>query len=146
MSSEKDPQEKPSIIIDDDWKSQVEKEREQLKQREAGTESAADPSKAEPDAASAESHEADPGEMPPASFVVLLMTLATQALTALGQVPGPDGKTMEPQLPIAKHLIDTIGMLEEKTRGNLDEQESALLTQSLNELRLAYVSAAKQGK
>lgn len=143
MSDEKDPQEKPSIIIDDDWKSQVEKEREALRQQQQ-----ADPAEAgAADATVAETPDgADPAfEMPPASFPVLVMTLATQALTALGVIPGPEGKPIDPpQLPIAKHLIDLLGMLEEKTEGNLTEPEQAMLAESLNELRLAYVSVAKK--
>ena len=145
MANENEPREKPSIIIDDDWKSQVEREREELRKRE-GDDSTEDITSSQQGSSPAAGNPTDQKvEVPPASFPVLVMTLATQALTSLGIVPGPDGKTIDPpQLPIAKHLIDTVSMLEEKTRGNLDEQERALMTESLNELRLAYVSVAKK--
>jgi hypothetical protein len=82
-------------------------------------------------------------EMPPASFSMLIFSLTSQALATLGLAPGPDGKPMEPELPIAKHLIDTLSVLEEKTKGNLDAEEARLLGESLTQLRLAYVAAKK---
>jgi hypothetical protein len=70
----------------------------------------------------------------------LVQTLSLQALAALGQVPDPAGKATTPRLDLAKHTIDMLGMLEEKTRGNLTSDEAALLERMLHELRLAYVT------
>ena len=82
---------------------------------------------------------------PPASLTILISTLATQAMVALGNIPNPATKAIEKHLGMAKHLIDTIDVLEQKTRGNCNEQESHLLERALHELRLAYVNQSKGG-
>ena len=61
----------------------------------------------------------------------------------MGQIPAPDGKPVI-QLDHAKHFIDTLGVLEEKTKGNLTSDEAAMLTNVLHELRLLFVSVGKQ--
>jgi len=130
-SSEDKPKiDKPKIIVDDDWKTQVQAEKEALRQQ---SESPEQPSDDSPNM-----------QLPPASFTFLLTTLATQAMTALGQAPDPlEGKpVMRPEL--AKHHIDTIGMLEEKTAGNLSKEEAAMLADLLYQLRMLFV-AVKQG-
>ncbi len=77
--------------------------------------------------------------MPPASLVFLCTTLATQTMIALGQIPNPlTGKT-ELRLKQAKHYIDTLGMLEEKTSGNRTTDESRYSTDLLHQMRMAYV-------
>jgi len=121
--------EEPKIIVDEDWKSQVEKEREQQKAAEQDQPAPGD----------------DAMQMPPASFPVLLATLGSQAMSMLGLLPGPDGQ-MDPSqinLPIAKHMIDLIAMLEEKTKGNLDDEEAGMLSENLHQLRMAYVAVSK---
>ena len=60
-------------------------------------------------------------------------------MTALGFFPDPSG-TMEPNRSMAKHFIDTLGVLEEKTAGNLDEEESSMLQETLHQLRMAYMN------
>jgi len=65
--------------------------------------------------------------------------LATQALHAMGQLPGPDGELAKPEKPIAKHYIDLLGVIEAKTSGNLDAEESKMLTEVLHQLRLAFL-------
>jgi hypothetical protein len=82
--------------------------------------------------------------LPPPSFSLLIHTLSLQALAALGQVPDPSGKVTAPRLDLAKHTIDTLGILEEKTRGNLTSEEAALLERILHELRLAYVALSRR--
>jgi hypothetical protein len=83
-----------------------------------------------------------PDHLPPASFTLLVATLATQATSALGQLPDPlSGKT-EVRLELAKHVIDTLGVLEAKTKGNLSPDEEQVLESALHQLRLAYVDAS----
>jgi hypothetical protein len=80
-------------------------------------------------------------KLPPPSFSLLVATLGSQAMVALGQVPSPlDGKT-EVQPELAKHAIDTLAILEQKTKGNLTPEETALLEGALHQLRMAYLSA-----
>jgi hypothetical protein len=63
----------------------------------------------------------------------------------LGRVESPDGQRQAPNLPAAKQMIDILGILEEKTRGNLDESERKLLTSLLYDLRVQYVDVQKGG-
>ncbi|MEM7453570.1 MAG: DUF1844 domain-containing protein [Planctomycetota bacterium] len=113
----------PKIIVDDNWKEQVQQEKEELKKQET-------------DEASAE----DSPPIPEASFPILIQTLSTQALASLGYIPDP--VTGQPQVnkEMAKHFIDTLAVLEEKTKGNLTSEEAAHLTESLHQLRIAFVS------
>jgi hypothetical protein len=118
--------EDPKIIVDDDWKSQVEKEKEQL-EKEAETTSAT----TEGDATQ---------EMPPASFPMLISTLATQAMASMGMLPDPRTGEASAHKPMAKHFIDTLGILQEKTEGNLAEEEATMLRDTLHQLRMAYMA------
>jgi hypothetical protein len=79
--------------------------------------------------------------LPPATLSFLITTLATQAMVSLGQVPNPFSGKFEIRLPEARHFIDALTMLEEKTAGNRTPEESALLRGALHQLRLAYVEA-----
>ncbi len=82
-------------------------------------------------------------QLPPPSFSFLVATHAAQISTLLGQTPNPlTGKT-EARLDMAKHFIDTLAILEEKTKGNLSADEAQLLSAVLSQSRLAYVEAAK---
>ena len=77
--------------------------------------------------------------MPQVCFPTFVLSLSSSALVHLGEVPDPEtGKTAE-NIEMAKHTIDILAMLEEKTRGNLDAEESKLLKDMLFELRMHYV-------
>jgi|SRR5687767_9650842 hypothetical protein len=79
----------------------------------------------------------------PIDFSTHILSLASSAMCALGAMPAPGGETMALDLDAAHHLIDVLGMLEEKTKGNLDESEQKLLQSLLYDLRVAYVDAQK---
>jgi hypothetical protein len=88
------------------------------------------------------SNPSTPQSLPPPSFSLLVATFASQATVAFGQYPNPiDGKT-EVRLDLAKHAIDMLTMIEEKTQGNLTPDEAAMLEGVLHQLRLAYVEAS----
>ena len=133
--TESDPK-KPKIIVDEDWKSQVQSEKE------AAAKASENKDQAAPDT------DADPSSMPipEASFSLLATTLASQALAAMGQMSAPGTEKVEVNLDMAKHCIDTLGMLEEKTKGNLDADETQLLTGFLHELRMAFVMVQNQAQ
>jgi len=76
----------------------------------------------------------------PASFFSLIMSLASNAAANLGMMPHPVTGETGVDLGTAKHWIDVLGMLEEKTRGNLDQQEAQALEGLLADLRMQYVS------
>lgn len=85
---------------------------------------------------------ADHGAVGPPDFSGLLLSLASSALIHLG-APAPDGTTSPVNLPRAQEMIDLLGVLEEKTKGNLTSDESALLGNILYNLRLRYVEHAR---
>jgi uncharacterized protein DUF1844 len=126
------------IIIDEDWKSQVQAEKEGAAKAKPSATSSGEPSTA----AASESAEGPDLPMPPASFEMLLTTLATEALVALGQVPHPaTGKTGVHRNQ-AKFLIDTIDILKQKTAGNLSTSEQQVLDSLLHQLRMVFVQTA----
>lgn len=84
-------------------------------------------------------HEGDPLD-DPASFLSLIMSLASNAASSLGMMPHPVTGESGVDLKTAKHWIDVLGMLEQKTRGNLDPQEAQTLESLLADLRMQYVS------
>lgn len=84
-----------------------------------------------------------PTALGPIDFSTHVLSLASSAMVAMGKMPAPGGETMPVDLETAKHLIDVIGMLEVKTRGNLDDAEQKLLQSLLYDLRVAYVDAGK---
>ena len=79
----------------------------------------------------------------PASFLSLIMSLASNAAASLGMMPHPVTGETGVDLRTAKHWIDVLGMLEEKTHGNLDQQEAQALEGLLADLRMQYVSFTK---
>jgi hypothetical protein len=82
--------------------------------------------------------------MPPASLEMLLTTLATEALVALGQIPHPMAGDLHVDREQAKYLIDTIEVLRDKTKGNLTAAEQQLIDSLLHQMRLVFVETARQ--
>jgi len=80
-----------------------------------------------------------PTEFPEASLVRHVFDLAQQVAIALGEVENPITRSRAPNLPAARYLIDVVAMLEEKTRGNRDEEEDTYITQVLPALKMGYV-------
>ncbi|HYE66309.1 MAG TPA: DUF1844 domain-containing protein [Pyrinomonadaceae bacterium] len=81
-----------------------------------------------------------PGAHDPASFINFLMSIASNAASALGMMEHPVTGQRGVDLPLAKHWIDILGMLQQKTRGNLAAQEQQILEGLLSDLRMQYVS------
>jgi hypothetical protein len=88
---------------------------------------------------------AAPGADEPVTFSTFVLGLSTQALLHLGEIPNPVSQTVEHDLEAAKHVIDLLGMLGEKTRNNLDQGEDALLSSVLYDLRMRYVELVRRG-
>lgn len=129
--------EEPKIIVDEDWKSKVEREREEL--AEKAEEAPADDAAVPGDAATG-SGDAGSQPLPPPTLTLLVTTLLTQALVAMGQMPPAEGATPEVNLPYAKHFIDLVGVIEEKSKGNLTDEETTFIGDSLHQMRMLYVS------
>jgi len=84
-----------------------------------------------------------PGERDPASFVNFLSSLATNAAAALGAVPHPATGQRSLDLESGKYWLDVLGMIKDKTKGNLHAQEAKLLDGLLGDLRMQYVHLVK---
>ncbi len=82
---------------------------------------------------------------PPAeiNFTAFIVGLSTQALMHLGEIPDPASSHPVRDLAAAQQLIDILGLLREKTRGNLDRDEEGLLDSILFDLRMKYVEIAR---
>lgn len=77
------------------------------------------------------------------TFLDLVGTLHFGAMANLGMIQTPDGRRPPVNLPAAKDSIDLLGILQEKTKGNLTPEESEVLTEGLYHIRMAYVAALK---
>jgi hypothetical protein len=83
------------------------------------------------------------GAQDPASFVNFLMSIASNAAAALGMMEHPVTGERGVDLQLGKHWIDVLGMLEQKTRGNLSQQEQRILEGLLSDLRMQFVSLSQ---
>jgi len=126
--AEENQEEEKKIIVDEDWKSQAQREKEILTAQEKQQ----------------KQKQARPGHgpLPSGNFAALVSLLVTQALFALGAIKIEGQPEKEPDLELAKYNIDMLQTLEEKTKGNLSEDEQKVLTNTLDEVRMAYVKMA----
>ncbi len=87
----------------------------------------------------------DPGAagLPPVDFHTFVLSLGSSALLHLGELEHPEAGATKRDLPLAKHTIDILAMLQEKTKGNLTPPEEKLIESLLYDLRLRYVEATK---
>lgn len=128
-----DAPEDMKIHVDDDWKTEAQNEKKRL-------EEAAKQAPAE-DAAGGTG-------LPAANFETLISTMATQAMFAMGVIPDPRTGQRVQHLDLARHHVDMLTVIDEKTRGNLDDDEKKLLSTTLYELRNNYIalSTASRGR
>jgi len=80
--------------------------------------------------------------LPEISFLNLIFSLSTSALVQLGEIQDPVTQQLAKNLPLAKQTIDLVGMLKEKTKGNLTSDEEKVVENILYDLRMRYVKAA----
>jgi len=117
-------QEKPRIIVDDDWKEQARREKE------------------EADRITREQAKG-PRELPAPSLAEIIQMIAIQVTIGLGGYQDPQtGQALPPDLPLAKHYIDLLELLQAKTAGQADEQEKKILEAALSDLRMLFVQVA----
>lgn len=182
--------EDPKLIIDEDWKTQVQREKEELKhqQAQAANSQVSETDAAGTDAAGTDETESDPrggglgdvkivdgdvsrpersgdesvdaatsaddspgdaneefgGPPPPATLMLLANTLATQAMGAMGLIADESGEPIPANFDFARHFIDMLAVLEEKTKGNVSDEEAAFLKEAQHQLRLAFVAVSKK--
>ncbi len=107
---------------DDSWKAQAQREKDRLQEKVQAEESR--------------------GELPPPSFMGFIGELGIQALLALGLM-ALEGQPPQRDLPVARHTIDLLAIIEEKTKGNLKPEEAKQLEELLHSLRLNYARIAR---
>lgn len=96
-----------------------------------------------------EKDEAEPSgetleDLPAIDFATFVLSLSHSALVHLGDAEDPSTGRRERDLPMARQTIDLLGLLQDKTRGNLDGREERVLEQALIDLRLRFVEVSKQ--
>ena len=140
------------LHIDSDWKKQAQEEKERLAREveqkpsagagAAGAAGTAGMPGAAGAAGTAPGRRGGQRALPPASLAALVQSLATQAAIFMADQRDPETGQSLRNLDLAKHNIDLLRVLEEKTKGNLTEEEKHLLETVLYELLMAYVGAA----
>ncbi|HEX4794790.1 MAG TPA: DUF1844 domain-containing protein [Humisphaera sp.] len=140
----------PLIHIDDDWKKQAQEEKrklaEQEQQRAAKAPAAPPPTSASAGGAASAAAASARGrgrEIPPANFAAIVQSLWTQAMLYLGEL-APSGAEPMVNLDMARHQFDLLGILEAKTKGNLDAEEQRLLDAALYETSSRFINVASQ--
>ncbi|OGP83811.1 MAG: hypothetical protein A2Y95_09390 [Deltaproteobacteria bacterium RBG_13_65_10] len=110
---------------------------------EAPQAEAAKPDAAETEDPSSEEARSESQTPPtPINFVTIILSLSSNTLIQLGEIPDPFTKKMEKNLIAAKQTVDILGLLEEKTKGNLTGEESQALETVLYDLRMRYLRAS----
>jgi hypothetical protein len=137
MSEPNSGESRIEIQTDEDWKTRVKAEDARLDAERSGQSEAPSEEQAAPDL--------DAAHVPPAGFDMLVQMFSTQAMVALGLLPEPDSGKARRRPNLARHFIDLLGVLEDKTRGNLSAEEEKLLRSTLHYLRMAFVEATGRG-
>ncbi|MCC6145901.1 MAG: DUF1844 domain-containing protein [Candidatus Hydrogenedentes bacterium] len=142
--------EERKIFIDEDWKAQVQREKEEARRKAEAArqaqETPAAPVTAMPDAGAAAPPEgADGEELPEGSvFLGLVSSLAAQTMYALGASAPQGAKEVMVDLDFAQYNLEILAMLKEKTAGNLTDEENTHLNTALAELQRLYMSLVQQ--
>ena len=121
----------PKLHVDADWKAEAQAEKERLAAKEA--EASTNP----------DGNTGAPGELPEANFKSLMGLLASQAVMGLGAYPDPETGQVVVDLVGSKFAIDLLGVLEQKTAGNISDEESKELSEVLAQLRSRFVQIAE---
>jgi hypothetical protein len=120
----------PKLHIDSDWKAQAQAEKERLAEQVEAKQAA-------------EQERRAAAELPPANFQTLVSMIAEQAIMGLGGMQDPKSGRVMVDLEGARFSIDLLAVLEEKTAGNLAEEEGKMLKEILGLLRSRFVQFAK---
>ena len=128
ISMAEEKKEEKKIIIDEDWKGKAQKEKEVLKEKIEKPKE--------------ETQQEQEYQLPPGDFNALVSLLTTEAMFAMGIITTEKGKEPKKNLRLAKFHIDMLQTLEEKTKGNLTEEEQKFLAGALSQLRMGFVNMA----
>jgi hypothetical protein len=116
----------PRIFIDDDWKEQARREKEEADRMTRQDEL--------------------PGELPAPSLAEIVQMIAVQATFGLGGIRDPQtGQVIPPDLMLARHYIDLLELFQQKTADRVNDNEKAIIEGTLHELRMLFVHVAQAG-
>ena len=132
-------EESPKIIIDEDWKSQVEREREQASEAP----DAADATEATEAVDTVDAAPSEGARQEATPFDALVVYVGTHAMAAMGAFAEPDAESVPVNLVMAKLLIDGLVVVREKTQGNLDTVEEGNLARMIAELQQMFVTCSQ---
>ena len=130
MAEEEKKKQEKKIIVDEDWKKEAQKEKEVLASQEQAEEQVP--------------KQGGRGPLPPGDFAALISMLVTQAFFALGLIHVEGQEEKEADLEMARYNVDMLSTLEEKTKGNLSEEEEKVLQNTLSQVRMAYVEVSEK--
>jgi len=134
-------EEEKGFIIKDrrsfDEKGELKVKEPEKDKKPEGEEKAAEPKTEAP------KEETERPPLPEVNFSTLVFSLSSSALFHIGEIADPQTGEKKKDLPLAKHAIDTIAMLKEKTRGNLTEEEQKFIDSVLSDLQWRYVKATE---
>jgi len=131
-NDKRDEEQKKGFVVKDKRFSAAKEEKEESQIKEEG----------KIDEAPKEDVSAPEGPLAEIDFTNFILSLSTSALIQLGEVQDPFTQKSTKNLPLAKQTIDLIGMLKEKTKGNLSPEEEKVIEYVLYDLRMRYVKAA----
>ncbi len=131
-----EPEDKGYTVEDRRYLHKSEEEKAQIKEEEAARQSGAAAKEAYQASSQAASGEAP---FPELNFASFLISLSSSAFIHLGDIPDPVTGEVKKDLALAKQTIDLLGLLREKTRNNLEEDEEKLFAHLLYDLRMRYV-------
>jgi hypothetical protein len=147
-----EPEEKGYTVKDRRYLHLSEEEKAKVREEEAAKEAAKEDSKeATKEAAAeeafqeasqkaaAEAAETTQVPLPEITFSSFIFSLSSSALVSLGTIPDPNTGKMEKNFPLAKQTIDLLGLLRDKTRNNMSQEEETLFDHLLYDLRMAYI-------
>ena len=140
------PDQAPQLHVDSDWKAQAQAEKAKLAEKEKARQEQARPASAGSAAPGTASGATAGGRFPDADFAGLMNMLVSQALMSLGAMAHPQTGQPHVDLDLARHMIDLLSVLEDKTQGNLDDDQTKQLATTLYELRSSYVQIANASR
>ena len=134
-------------FVDESWKESAELEKEQLETMVGGKKASASasPAKDEPSPQQPQKQDAPEAEDPyEVHFLNYISSVAYQGMIFLGEIPHPVTNEVEKNFEQAKFFIDTLLMLREKTKENLNKREGDLLNASIYELQMKYLELTQK--
>jgi hypothetical protein len=148
MTKEQEEQEEPGFTVTDKRGFREDKEAESpdVTEKTAETVVTEEPPTKEEKPGDRASRERESGPRPPIDFPSYILSYYTQGMVLLGEIPNPYTNKREEDTGAAHHTIDILSMLEEKTRGNLSDEEKQLLETVLYELRMKFMAKTNQIK